>query len=165
MKILWNKLSLLSQYYLISMIGLVVCWSLLGVVEIEFINTVFFMTAYVWHFALVTPGLREKVLLHNHKFSFLAVVVRINHYLQLFINIKRLAYSASFVRALSPGIFTFLLFVFGGSGNLFFTLLGSLCFEVIYLSSRKFTKVFIPSAGTVSPEIQPVIPSEEKSLE
>lgn len=165
MKTLWNRLTLLSQYYIISMVGLIVGWSLLSLIELDFINTVFFMTAYVWHFALVTPGLREKVLIHNHKFSFLSVAVRINYYLQLFINIKKIPFSTSLVRALSPCIFTFLLFIFGGSGNLLFTLLGSFCFECIYLSTRRFTKGFIPLGDIAFQEIPPVIPNEENSLE
>lgn len=166
MKKLWNKLSLLSQYYLISLINLLVCWGILSLLAIDFINIVFFLTAFVWHFTLLTPGLRETVLLKNHKYSFLSVVVRVNYYLQLFINIKKFSYSSSVVRALSPAIFTFFLFVFGGGGNILFTLLGSFIFEIVYLMTKKWLKLTVnPLGDKDAAEIPPAIPNEEKFRE
>jgi hypothetical protein len=162
MKKVWNKLSELSQYYLISLINLVVTSGILTLLSLDFINIVFFMTAFVWHFALLTPGLRETVLLKSHRLSFLSVVIRSNHYLQLFINIKKFPYSSSLVRAISPCVFTFLLFVFGGTGNILFTLLGSFCFEFVYILTKPYIKSSSPLVNTVSRETPPAIPSEGK---
>lgn len=162
------KLSLHAKYYLMSFLNLGVCWGILALLNIDFLNVIFFLTAFVWHFALVTPGLKEKVMTHHHKLSFLAVVVRLNHYLQLFINLKKVPYSSSFIRALSPVTFTFLLFILGGGGNLLFTLLGSFCFEVIYLIIKKKTSWFEESTllvHTNDSEIPPAIPSAEKNHE
>lgn len=155
----WNKLSELSRYYLVSLINLVVCTGILFLLQVAFINVIFFITAFVWHFALLTPHLKDKVMTNNHKFSFISVVVRINYYLQLFINLKRLPFGSSFVRALSPLAFSFLLLVLGGAGNLLFTLLGSFCFEVIYLLTYKKFNHSISSSDLDSP---PAIPTEEK---
>ena len=125
------------------------------------------MTAYIWHFSLLTPGLKEKVMSSHHRLSFLAIVVRVNHYLQIFINIKRLPYASSFIRALSPGLFTFLLFLLGGSGNILFTLLGSFLFEVIYIVMKKKTSIFQSSLleHKDNRDIAPMIPNAEKSHE
>ena len=160
-----NKLSLHSKYYLISFFNLGICWGILTLLNIDFLNVIFFLTAFVWHFALVTPGLKEKVMTHHHRLSFLAVVVRLNHYLQLFINLKKLPFSSSFIRALSPAMFTFLLFIVGGGGNLIFTLLGSVCFEVIYLIVKNKTELLVeisPSEHISGLSTPPVTPNEEK---
>ena len=125
------------------------------------------MTAFIWHFALMTPGLKEKVMTSHHKLSFLAVVVRINHYLQIFINFKKLPYTSSFIRALSPGLFTFMLFILGGTGNILFTFFGSLVFELIYIYMKKNTLIFQTSLSVhrENQDIAPMIPNVEKSHE
>jgi hypothetical protein len=134
---IWNRLSVLARYYLISFLNLSVCSAILLIIDVEFINIIFFLTAFIWHFALQTPGLKDKVMTNHHKLSFLAVVVRLNHYLQIFINLKKVPYASSFIRALSPAMFTFLLFILGGAGNILFTLAGSIAFEVVYLIAKK----------------------------
>lgn len=163
----WNKLSIHARYYIITFLNLGIWWGLFSLVNIEFINIIFFLTAYVWHFALLTPGLKEKVMTNHHKLSFLAVVVRVNHYLQLFINIKRLPYASSFIRALSPAMFTFLLFILGGSGNILFTFLGSVCFEVMYVVVKNKTNQFVtsPSVHVTDLDAPPAIPGAEKTHE
>lgn len=155
---IWNKLSIYAKYYLISLVNLGVCWGILTLLQIEFINVIFFLTAFVWHFALLTPDLKEKVMTNHHRLSFLAVVVRVNYYLQIFINTKKIPYVSSFVRALSPVMFTFLLFILGGTGNILFTLLGSFCFEVVYLIAKKKKEV-------INLDTPPAIPTPEKTLE
>ena len=161
---IWKKLSILSKYYIITFTNLGIFFGIVYLSDTHFVNQIFFLTAYVWHFALQTPGLREKVMTNHHKLSFLAMVVRLNHYLQIFINAKRLPYASSFIRAISPASFTFLLFILGGQGNIIFTFLGSLCFEVIYVLVKKKTNYFgvsllknINDQGT-----PPTIPNVEK---
>lgn len=157
MRNLWNKLSALSRYYSISMFSFLIWWSVLYLLRIEFINILFFMTSFVWHFTLLTPGLKEKMLTQKQRFSFINVVVRVNYYLQLFIKIKKWSFGSSLVRALSPLIFTLLLVIAGGSGNILFTLMGSLAFETAhYLMTKKTI-----AAGPADPEIPPAIPSAE----
>ena len=104
---------------------------------------------------------------NHHKLSFLAVVVRLNYYLQLFINIKRLPYASSFIRAISPALFTFLLFILGGQGNIVFTLLGSFCFEVMYVIVKKKTDIFgvSPLRNIIDQDILPTIQNVEKTHE
>lgn len=164
---IWNKLSVLSKYYIISFVNLAICYGIISLVGINFVDQMFFLTAFVWHFSLQTPGLREKVMTNHHKLSFLAVVVRLNHYLQIFINIKRLPYAPSFIRAISPVLFTFLLFILGGHGNILFTLIGSFCFEVVYVIVKKKTDFFgvNPLAHTSDLDTPPVIPNVEKTHE
>jgi hypothetical protein len=164
---LWNKLSLRAKYYLLSFVNVGFFCAILLLLQIEFINIIFFLTSYVWHFSLQTPGLKEQVMTKHHKLSFLAVVVRVNHYLQLFINIKRLPYASSFIRALSPALFTFMLFILGGAGNMLFTFLGSLCFEVMYQILKKKMDGFSPNplVHTSDQDTPPVIPLAEKSRE
>lgn len=164
------KLALTTKFYALSLFAAAVFWILLSLCQIEFVNIIFFMTAYIWHFALLTPGLKEQVMTKHHKLSFLSIIVRGNHYLQVFINLKRLPYSSSFIRTISPVLFTFLLFLLGGTGSILFTLLGSLCFEVIYLVIKKKTKIydvpeFNPLAHINDLNIPPAIPNEEKSRE
>lgn len=157
MKNIWARLSVLAKYYLISMISFIVCWSIFSILDVEFINALFFMMSYVWHFTLLTPGLKDKILTKKQRFSFINVVVRTNYYLQLFIKIKKIPFGPSIVRAISPMFFTFVLMVVGGSGNIFFTFLGSVCFEgTHYFLTKKSTSI-LPD----DPEIPPVIPSAE----
>ena len=165
MKNLWQKTSDLSRYYFFSFMGFVVVWILLLLLNPDFVNQVFFITAYVWHFALLAPGMREKVVSSGHKYSFLSIIVRLNHYLQLLINLKRIPFSSSFIRAISPLIFTLALLVFGGGGNLFYSLLGSFCFEFFYYFMKKCMRGPSPLAHINDPEILPEIPNEEKSPE
>ena len=99
------KVSPLSRYYFFSFITLAVIWLVLSLFNVNFLDIVFFVTAFVWHFSLLAPGLKEKVLATNQKYSFISVMVRVNHYLQLFINLKKVPHSSAFVRAV------FILFV------------------------------------------------------
>ncbi len=161
MKNIWDQFSDLSRYYLIGFCNFLICWPVLYLFKIEFINCLFFTTSFVWHFALLTPGIREKVMNKKQRLSFINVIVRSNYYLQLFIRIKNFKYSSSFVRAISPLVFTLLLVVAGGSGNLLFTLLGSVAFELVYLLlSKKITSTPLDDA-----EIPGAIPSVENSHE
>ncbi len=155
----FSQLTEVSKYYLVFLVTVILSWGLLSLFNIEFLNQIFFLMAFVWHFALMTPSLKQKVLTSYHRLSFLAVVVRIDHYLHLFIKLKKVPFEASFIRSFSPLFFTFILFVLGGNGNLLFTLLGSLLFEVIYLSLYK--KWTSPLVSKDDLEIPPAIPSEE----
>ena len=166
------KFSATAKFYAFSFLSAGIIWGILTLCQVEFVNQIFFLTAFVWHFALLTPGLKEKVMTKHHKLSFLAIIVRFNHYLQVFINLKRLPFASSFIRALSPALFTFLLFIVGGNGNILFTFLGSFCFEAIYLILKNKTNylaetnvTIIPLERTVDLDTPPAIPSEEKSLE
>ena len=163
----WNKLSILSKYYILSFVNLGIFFGIISLLDVHFVDQIFFLTAFVWHFSLQTPGLKEKVMKNHHKLSFLAVVVRLNYYLQIFINIKRLPYAPSLIRAISPALFTFLLFILGGQGNIIFTLLGSLCFEVMYVIVKKKTNTFgvSPLKNINDQDILPAIPSAEKTHE
>lgn len=161
MKNVWGKLSPLAQYYSITMFSFFIWWTVLYFLKIEFINILFFITSFVWHFTLLTPGLKEKMLTQKQRFSFINVVVRINYYLQLFIKIKKTEFGPSIVRALSPLIFTSLLVIAGGSGNVIFTIMGSIAFEAAhYLMTKKTT-----STPPDDSEIPPTIPSAENSHE
>lgn len=149
------------KYYLITIpIGVLSCL-IFYLIGIEFVNIVFFMMAYIWHFSLLAPKVKEYALFGKNKYSLLSLVFKSNYYLQMFIRFEKFKYTSSVVRFLSPLIFTLFLFIVGGSGNLFFTILGSLVFEVIYLTIiRKGT------TGVLSdPEIPPAIPTEENSHE
>ena len=160
------KVSALSRYYFFSFVTLAIIWLVLSLMDVNFLDIVFFVTAFVWHFSLLAPGLKEKILATNQKYSFISVMVRVNHYLQLFINLKKVPHSSAFVRAISPFLFCLFLLVFGGCGNLLFTLLGSLCFEILYLVIRKYIgEAPSPLLHTDGPEIPPTIQHEEKTLE
>lgn len=163
----WNKLSVKSKYYLICFLNLGLWWGGLALIDLSFINLIFFLTAFIWHFALMTPGLKEQVLARNDRYSFLAVAVRINYYLQLFINFKKVPYASSFIRAISPVLFTLLLFLVGGRGNLLFTLLGSFAFELVYVLVKNKTHQFpsSPLVHTSDPGIPVANLPEEKSHE
>lgn len=157
MKKIWERLSVLARYYITSMISFFIFWGILALLGIDYLNTLFFVLAFIWHFTLLTPGLKEKMLVSKQRFSFLNVVVRINYYLQLFIKIEKVPNGAAIVRALSPLAFTFLLMVLGGNGNILFTVLGSVCFEFsYYLVNRKPTL-----APPTNPETPPAIPNAE----
>lgn len=161
MKKLWEHLSVLSRYYITSMASFFIFWGVLSVLKIDYLNTLFFIMAFIWHFTLLTPGLKEKMLTKKQRFSFLNVVVRTNYYLQLFINIKRVPFGPSIVRAISPLLFIFILKVVGGNGNMLYAVLGSVCFEIsYYIFNRKTTSV-----PPIDPEIPPAIPNAESSHE
>ncbi len=169
-KLALEKITDLTKYYAISFSGAVLFWFALMVMNAEFVDLIFFLTAYVWHFALLAPGLKEKILSgelnKGQKYSFLSIIIRINHYLQLFINLKKFPYASAFIRALSPLLFTLLLLISGGGGNLIFTVLGSTVFEIIYiLTKSSFKNKANPSLQISDPEIQPEIPSVEKVRE
>ena len=113
MKKLWERMSVLSRYYLISMLSFFLFFGLLSLVGLSFIDLLFFSMAFIWHFALLTPGMKEKMLMNKQRFSFLNVIVRVNYYLQLFIKIDRYSFGPAIVRAISPLIFMFFLIVVG----------------------------------------------------
>ena len=112
--------------------------------ELLFENQIFFIMAYVWHFTLLTPGAREMMLKSNRKFSFISLVFKMNHYLQIaFVSIqhkfpqKIVNIKAPILRALSPFFFCAILIFFGVRGELFVVVLGSILFEFINYASTK----------------------------
>jgi hypothetical protein len=122
-----------SRFYLISCIVGALFWGLLLLINVSFVNMIFALMAYVWHFALLTPGMKEMIFVRQNKMSMMSIVFKSNYYLQMFIRFEKIPFTTSLVRAISPLIFTFFLLVVGGSGNILFTLLGSLIFELVYL--------------------------------
>lgn len=159
------KLSEKSRYYLINFVTVAVFWLIFIFLEFDFINITFFVMAYIWHFSLMAPGVREKILIGNTRFSFLSITIRLNYYLQLFLPTNKIPYGPSFVRALSPLLFAFLLLVAGGAGNLYFPLLGSFIFEIIYLVQNKSKSQAIIKEHKDDREIPPAIPIAENSHE
>jgi hypothetical protein len=154
------KLSELGRYYLISFVTAAIFWLAFLAIDIQLVNVVFFILAFIWHFTLLAPGIREKVLTQNKRFSFLSVIIRANYYLQLFLPAHKISHGAALVRAISPMFFSFLLFSVGGTGNLFFTLLGSFIFELLYLVMNKK-----PKEHKDDQETPPAIPSEGSASE
>lgn len=126
------KLSIDSKYYGITIPVGILIWFGCSLINISFINIIFCMMAYIWHFSLLAPNVKEKVLKKGNRFSLLSIVFQTNYYLQMFISYPKNKIRSSLVRAISPLIFTFVLYFFGGSGNLIFTLIGSLIFESMY---------------------------------
>lgn len=131
------KFSVNTKYYFFSIIFGLLFWFILTLMNVEFINSIFFTMAYIWHFAFLAPEMKDYALKSKNKFSLLTVVFKLNYYLQMFIRYEAFPFTASFVRAVSPLLFTFVLYLFGGSGNLLFTFLGSIAFEVIYFNFLK----------------------------
>ena len=119
--------------------------------------------SYIWHLALTLPGLKERVLVSYHRLSFLSVIIRLNHYLQMFIKLKNIPYQSSLIRMISPLIFTLIISILIGQGSVFFTLLGSIAFEVIYVFVTKNS--LTPLSGLNVQDTPPKIQSEEISHE
>ena len=159
----WRKLSDVNKYYLITFSSLGLMWAIFYLMNFEFMYIVFFIMSYVWHLALTVPGLKDRVLVSYHRLSFLSVIIRLNHYLQMFIKLKNIPYQTSIIRMLSPLIFTLVISVIVGQGSLLFTVLGSIFFEVIYIFVTKNT--FNLLSGPSVQDTPPKIPNEEISPE
>lgn len=134
----FTKLTERSKYYIVTFLPLGIFWILLTLINIEFENIVFFVMAYVWHLSLQTPGLRDMVIKSHGKLSFLGLMVKLNYYLQLFINFKNLPFASGIIRSFSPLLFALVINFLGGVGSILFTLLGSFLFEVIYFAYKKW---------------------------
>lgn len=162
MRNLLNKLSPLAQFYMKSIFSFFLFFGLLNLIGIDYNNQLFFMVSFIWHFALLTPGLKEKMLTtKKQRFSFLNVIIRINYYLQLFIKTEKIPFGPSLVRMISPMLFIFFLKVVGGNGNILFALLGCFAFEASYYLLNKRPTLAPPD----DPEIPPEIPTEGISRE
>ena len=131
------KFSVNTKYYFFSIVFGLIFWLVLSLLNVEFINAIFFTMAYIWHFAFLAPEMKDYALKSKNKFSLLTVVFKLNFYLQMFIRYEAFPYTSSFVRAVSPLLFTFVLYLFGGSGNLLFAFLGSIVFELVYFNVLK----------------------------
>jgi len=165
-KTLWKKLSILARYYVVSITSFLLCWGIFSLIGFQFLNFLFFTVGFVWHFALLTPGIKDQVFARHQRLSFLSMVVRTNYYLQLFVSTEKIPFKSSIIRALSPLLFSFLLMVLTNNGNLLFTLLGSLMFELAHALLIKMNdepKAILNSPN--APEIPPAIPPEEISRE
>lgn len=164
MKKFLGFLSPLAQYYVKYIFCFLVVFGLLNLIGIYYNDQMFFTVTYIWHFTLMTPGLKEKMLTKKQRFSFLNVIVRINYYLQLFIKTEKVPFGLgpSLVRAISPLLFIFVLKVVGGNGNMIFALLGCTIFEAVYLFSDRKQTISAPPGD---PETPPEIPTAEISRE
>lgn len=126
------------QYYSIHFSVLILTLILFQLLNLLFENQIFFIMAYVWHFTLLTPGAREMMLKSKRKYSFISIIFKMNHYLQIaFVSIqhkfpnKIVMIKASILRALSPFLFCSILLFFGGRGDLTFVVFGSIFFELL----------------------------------
>ncbi len=125
------------KYYLIHFSVMGIWFAIGSFYSFLLINIVFFMLAYTWHFTLETPGARDVWLKSKKRYSFVAIIFKLNHYLQVYsVHLEKklpnffMRYKSSIVRSVSPMAFCIVLLFFGGSGNIFFVLLGSLIFEM-----------------------------------
>jgi len=92
MKVFWYKLSPLAQYYVKYISSFFVFFGFLNLLNVFYNNQLFFMVGYIWHFTLMTPGMKEKMLIKKQRFSFLNIIVRVNYYLQLFIKTSKVPF-------------------------------------------------------------------------
>lgn len=163
MKKFLDYLSPLARYYVKYILSFLIFFGILNLLGIYYNDQMFFIVTYIWHFTLMTPGLKEKMLTKKQRFSFLNVIVRINYYLQLFIKTDKVPFGIgpSLVRSISPLLFIFILKVVGGNGNMIFAFLGCAAFESIYW----FTEKKATSTPPGDPEIPPEIPNAEISRE
>jgi len=163
MKVFWNKLSPLAQYYVKYISSFFVFFGFLNLLNVFYNNQLFFMVGYIWHFTLMTPGMKEKMLIKKQRFSFLNIIVRVNYYLQLFIKTSKVPFGIgpALVRSIAPLLFIFFLLVVGGNGNFLFAVFGCAAFETVYyFFDRK-----IISMPPSDPETPPEIPTAEISRE
>lgn len=162
MKIFWNNLSPLAQYYVKYISSFFVFFGLLNLLNVLYNNQLFFMVGYIWHFTLMTPGIKEKMLIKKQRFSFLNIIVRINYYLQLFIKTNKVPFGLgpALVRSIAPLLFIFFLLVVGGNGNFLFAVFGCVGFEAVYFFDKK--TISVPPSD---PETPPEIPTAEISHE
>ncbi len=163
MKLFWNKLSPLAQYYVKYISSFFVFFGLLNLLNVIYNNQLFFMVGYIWHFTLMTPGVKEKMLIKKQRFSFLNIIVRVNYYLQLFIKSNRIPFGLgpAMVRSIAPLLFIFFLLVVGGSGNFLFAVFGCAAFEAVHFFFDRKTTSMPPG----DPETPPAIPNAEISRE
>jgi hypothetical protein len=122
-----------ARYYFFSLILLMLMSFIFFITDISYNYFIFFILAYIWHFALAMPDLKRKVLTTYHKLSFLAVIVRFDHYLHIFIPYKGNRILNSIVTAFSPLCFALMLSLFSNSVSFIFTIFGSLVFEIYRL--------------------------------
>lgn len=147
------KTSALTRYYLIYLIEIILVWGVLSIVGIDFYFIIFLMVGFVWPMTLLTPKLKDKVYNSQGRFSFITIVYRMNHFLQMLINKKNIWYVTSVIRLISPILFIALINIFGGNGEFLPVLIGWFLFEVSHFVFKKYyqEKVITPLDDIISP--------------
>lgn len=132
------KTSALTRYYLIYLIEIILIWGVMSLVGIDFYFIIFLMVGFVWPMTLMTPRLKDKVHQTGGRFSFLTVVYKLNHFLQMLINKKNIWYVSSVIRLISPLLFIALINIFGGNGEFLPIFIGWFLFEGSHLGFKRF---------------------------
>lgn len=147
------KTSALTRYYLIYLIEIVLIWGVMSLVGIDFYFIIFLMVGFVWPMTLMTPRLKDKVYQTGGRFSFLTVVYKLNHFLQMLINKKNIWYVSSLIRLISPLLFIVLVNIFGGNGEFLPIFIGWFLFEVSHFGFKRFyqEKEISPLDDIISP--------------
>lgn len=147
------KASALTRYYLIYLIEIVLVWGIMSVVGIDFYFIIFLMVGFVWPMTLMTPKLKDKVYQTGGRFSFLTIVYKLNHFLQMLINKKNIWYISSVIRLISPLLFITLVNIFGGNGEYPPIFIGWFLFECSHFFLKKFyqEKEISPLNDIISP--------------
>ncbi len=73
----------------------------------------------------------------------------------MFLPTHKWRFGPGVVRAISPFLFTSILLIVGGSGNLLFTLMGSFIFELVYFYFNKKFKVHLDVQE--NPPVSPIV--------
>lgn len=135
-------------YYGAGCLALLPCTIIFELTNVSLLNMMFYFTAFIWNFAVYTPGVRTKLRdTRRYKYSFLKTIVKLEQILRLKVkqNLKIKSYWAeALFRSLIPFSFFLALFLLLGVGNILFSTLGLLTFEVFILvfSKRKKLRIF-----------------------
>ena len=120
------------EHYALGVFPLIFLTSILYLLGTSWFSILFFFVSYAWAFALLTPNFNQKVLSRKYRYSFLRLVLNVNVFFQ---DLLSGIIPSSFIRVFSPFSFCLIMFMIASySGNLIFSVLGSLVFDVIYLT-------------------------------
>lgn len=135
-------------YYGAGCIALLPCTIIFELFNVSLLNTMFYFTAFIWNFAIYTPGVRSKLRdSRRYRYSFLKTIVKLEQALRLKVkqNLKIRKYGVDALsRSLIPFLFFLTLFLLLGVGNILFSILGLLTFEIFLLlfSNKDSLRVF-----------------------
>ncbi len=133
----FNNLSNVSRYYFLTLVLLILLWLFFLLFNLNYAYFCFFTLSFIWHFTLMMPGLKQQVMSRYHKLSFLSVIIRLDHYLHLFLPTQGNVFLSTVVRAISPNVFAIVLSSFSNNVSYVATLLGSFVFELYFYFLKK----------------------------
>lgn len=120
------------RFYLVGFIPILFVYIIFELLNVSYMNFLYFTVSYCWNYSLRSPGIRERVATLAYRFTFIKFTNNLDDLLTKPKICERNNYIKLLFRSFAPLSFICLIFILTGDGNFLFCLFGVVLFESVF---------------------------------